>query len=599
MKLLLIILSFTLLLSQERTEIIERYYSGEKKVAVTYKGTGLDEKLIERYTFGISGKIIKFEDILNPNSYLSQNPNLLNAQDLEDHLKGSWESYKIVEQESIIKQYLDFKQDSLIIIVINIDNEYIEDNMKIEYLNYRKISGDIDIEIEMIDKDSFKITAIRERLELFDLVIPEATIIQYYSRIDGIPDEIHNKVEESLIKQNLSNYTQSILDKLNSDLGIELIFSPNLPLKFQKVQKNITALIKNYKKYNSNLITYIEKTSDQELKPVQIQVLKDDEVEIIKGYMGIKLFYDSQKEIISINQESTVGLEYTISSKIKKLLKSTYISTNDKFIGIIENEESQNVIEKIKELYQINNLNLDNPIPQMISLIIISDIKNNLDDNQINNLKDYIAKGGNILFAQNRISVDIQTQQAVPIASNIFDILDSYGFTIKENLVLDRNCNQVNVQQQMGTFRMAVPMDYPFLPVLKEFDDNEITLSGIDSLEMIFASEIESNEKNSIYFEPLLHTSNYSNSMSEPFNLNPDPEENPIFSNLNEPSKCIGARVKINNKSIITLISVSNFISNDLMSSPNNLSFIMNTIHHMVGDDELILLKNKKIDLVN
>ena len=87
------------------------------------------------------------------------------------------------------------------------------------------------------------------------------------------------------------------------------------------------------------------------------------------------------------------------------------------------------------------------------------------------NLRTFISNGGNILFAQNRINVDIQTQRATPIESNIFDILSSYGLTIKENLVLDQSCNQVNVQQQMGPFRMAVPMEYPFLPILKKFSN--------------------------------------------------------------------------------------------------------------------------------
>ena len=53
------------------------------------------------------------------------------------------------------------------------------------------------------------------------------------------------------------------------------------------------------------------------------------------------------------------------------------------------------------------------------------------------NLRNFIARGGNVFFSQNRINVDIQTQQANPIQSNIFSILDSYGLSIKENLVLD------------------------------------------------------------------------------------------------------------------------------------------------------------------
>ena len=36
----------------------------------------------------------------------------------------------------------------------------------------------------------------------------------------------------------------------------------------------------------------------------------------------------------------------------------------------------------------------------------------------------------------------------------------------EENLVLDQTCGRVNVQQNMGFIRMAVPMEYPLLPII-------------------------------------------------------------------------------------------------------------------------------------
>jgi ABC-type uncharacterized transport system involved in gliding motility auxiliary subunit len=236
--------------------------------------------------------------------------------------------------------------------------------------------------------------------------------------------------------------------------------------------------------------------------------------------------------------------------------------------------------------------------------LLFNGVSDSLTEDQEFNLRSFIAKGGNILFAQNRISVDIQTQQAVPIASNIFDILDSYGLTLKENLVLDQSCNQVNVQQQMGIFRMAVPMDYPFLPILKSFSKDEITVSGLESMELIFTSEIKSDSvysNNLVSFTPLLRTSNRSSSMSEFYNLNPDPKANPIFSQLTESSKVVGARSIIADKetgleSNLTLVADSQLLSDQGGgSSPNNIIFIMNTIDFMMGDKELISLRSREI----
>ena len=71
---------FSFLLSEERTEVIQRFLTGEKMIVVKYEGAGLDEKLIERYTYNMQGDIIRFEDFLNPNSYYTRNPKLLTSK---------------------------------------------------------------------------------------------------------------------------------------------------------------------------------------------------------------------------------------------------------------------------------------------------------------------------------------------------------------------------------------------------------------------------------------------------------------------------------------------------------------------------------------
>ena len=188
--------------------------------------------------------------------------------------------------------------------------------------------------------------------------------------------------------------------------------------------------------------------------------------------------------------------------------------------------------------------------------------------------------------------------------SNIFSILDSYGLIIKENLVLDKTCNQVNVQQQMGPFRMAVPMDYPFLPILKKFNSTEFTVNGLESISLIFTSEIQSDSvysDNLVDFTPLLYTSDRSATMSEFYNLNPDPKNNPIFNQLTETSKVVGARTIVADKetgieSNLTLVGDSQLFSDQGGGgSQNNIIFVMNTIDYMLGDSELIALRSREV----
>ena len=174
---------------------------------------------------------------------------------------------------------------------------------------------------------------------------------------------------------------------------------------------------------------------------------------------------------------------------------------------------------------------------------------------------------------------------------------------IEENLVLDKTCGKVNVQQNMGIFRMAVPMDYPFIPIIKNFNSNEIIVSGIEQHQVLFPSEILIDTLVSSYTKlfPLLTSSNKSTTMSGVYNLNPDPKANPFFSKLNESGKIIAVRSEINNPANdlpnnIILISDSKFISdNGSGGIAENHIFILNAIDYLMGDSELISLRSREI----
>jgi len=408
----------------------------------------------------------------------------------------------------------------------------------------------------------------------------------------------------------LSSSSESVVKKIDDIFTIKVYFSNDLPAQYSNNKRYLQDILEEYTAYSSGNLRFEFYSPDDDeklaedaqkygIQPVQLQVIENDKVEIKKVYMGLILLYEDKREVIPVIQTST-GLEYDITTKIKSM-----VETNKSTVGIVSlngQAANQNLIRFLNERYTTQpNLNLTTPIPRNVDIVLFNGTSDSLSIDQENNLRSFISNGGNILFAQNRINVDIQTQQATAIQSNIFDLLDSYGLNLKENLVLDQKCNQVNVQQQMGIFRMAVPMDYPFLPILKNFNKNEVTVSGLESMELIFTSEIKSDSVYLNNFTPILQTSNHSSSMSEFYNLNPDPKQNPIFSQLSEPSKIVGARVEITNaekgtKSNITLVGDSQLLSDQGGGgSPNNITFVMNTIDYMMGDSELIALRSREV----
>ena len=125
-----------------------------------------------------------------------------------------------------------------------------------------------------------------------------------------------------------------------------------------------------------------------------------------------------------------------------------------------------------------------------IDVLLVSGATDTVDSATISNLNTFINTGRSILFAQGGVSTNMQTQQAVKINSNIFSFLKSFGFTLNQNSVLDKSCSRVQVQQQMGFIRMNVPMEYPFLPIVKNFNEQELVVSGLEQIHLFFPSQI-------------------------------------------------------------------------------------------------------------
>ena len=408
----------------------------------------------------------------------------------------------------------------------------------------------------------------------------------------------------------LSKSSKSVVEKIDDRLTMKIYFSDNLPGEYGNNRRYLQDMLEEYAAYSKGKIHFeFYNTDDDEkmqedaqksgIQPVQLQVIENDNIAVKRVYMGMVFLYEDKRESIPLIQ-TTTGLEYEITTKIKML-----VNTNNATIAIANtssqiNIPNESINQILNQRYTVKNINLDEQISEQISLIILNGVEDSITLNEKNNLDDFINNGGSLLIGQNRIKTDLSTQQATPIESNIFDWLNSYGLNIEKNLVLDLNCGKVNVQQNLGFLRIPVPMDYPFLPIIKQtnFNDEIIMVSDLEGLRLMFPSEITIIDSHYEIFT-LFTSSNQSTTMQEFFNLNPDPNANPSFSQLNEKGKTLGAMVEINNNETISniiLISDSKFLSDEGGgAATENHIFLMNAIDYLLGDRELISLRSREI----
>ena len=409
----------------------------------------------------------------------------------------------------------------------------------------------------------------------------------------------------------LSSSSEAVVEQVEDLLTMKVYFSDDLPGEYANNRRYLQDILEEYEAMSDGNIRFEffrpedDKNIEEEAQkagvmPVQMQVVENDKMEVKRVLMGMVILYEDKKEVLPVIQ-TTTGLEYEITSKIKKL-----VEINKPTVGIaqFEGQTSQfsNIQNLLNQRYTVQTIKLSEQVPVGLTAMLMSGVSDSLSSNEYNNLKKYLDSGGNLLLTQTKIKTNLQVQQAFPIQSNIFDLTREYGFSIAENLVIDKVCGRVSVQQQMGPIRMNVPMEYPLLPIIRSFNSDEVMVSGLEQIQLIFASEInqDSSSIGNVNFVPLFFTSKQSGEMRGNFNLNPDPNQNPFIRTFNQSDKILSAlSEKTHSNGILSqmvLVSDSDFMTDQGGGrSPENQIFIMNAVDYLIGDRDLIALRSREI----
>ena len=419
----------------------------------------------------------------------------------------------------------------------------------------------------------------------------------FFFRLDLTENQIYS----------LSPSSKVILEKIDDFLTAKVYFSENLPGQYGNTRRYLQDILEEYAAYSDGNFRFeFYRPDDDEklaleaqksgIQPVQLQVLENDKFEVKRIYMGMALLYGDKREVLPVIQ-TTTGLEYEITTRIKKL-----VDDNRSVVGVANTGASAPAMERVsarlREAYDVRSVFLSAGVPNDIEMLLINGVVDSLSEDALGALRNYINSGGNLFLAQSKINGDLQAQRGTPIQSNIFDILEPFGVSLADNLVMDRICGTVTVSQQRGFLRFNSAVEYPFFPVLQSFPDHEI-VNSLEQVQMLFSSEIVYDTADSTRLvKPLLVTSDHSGAAAGFINLNPI--QNQAFQSLNEPGKVVGVYATSdsleNVMSQLVLVSTSDFLLDGGGGQvPSNGIFVMNAVDVLIGDRDLVALRSREI----
>ncbi|MDA3840095.1 MAG: GldG family protein [Patescibacteria group bacterium] len=414
----------------------------------------------------------------------------------------------------------------------------------------------------------------------------------------------------------VSAVTKNTLKNLDDVVNIKVYFSKNLPSQFISLRENVGDILDAYDNYSSGnvRIEFIDPTDDEELASslyaqgipeLQFEVFEKDQMQLVRGYMGMSIGYGSDSEIIPVVQD-TKSLEYQITLAIKKLTSGETIKLGLlNGYGSLDRESLGGGIQKLEELYEVVDVDLLSveEIDTSLKTLIIVSPKEEIPEGGLVKIDAYVAKGGNLLVLDEGVAID-EGLQATNKNNGLNNLLTNYGIKINNDMVLESKANSGVASFNQGFFTFQT--SYSYWPKIAKdgFDQDNSAVSKLENVVLQWASSIDVDKTKlgeNYNISYLAKSSDKSWRQTGKYDLNPQQTFTPNKTQTSNLAVDVSAKFKspygIEDTifSRILVVGDSDFASGNLVTMADNLVFFQNITDSLSLDGDLIEVRSKGI----
>ena len=413
----------------------------------------------------------------------------------------------------------------------------------------------------------------------------------------------------------LSPATKDILHSLKQTVTVTAYISEELPQGFSQLRRDMKDLLVEYSnRSNGNVMFEFinpnkdeaseQKSMQEGINPVLINVREKDQVKQQKAYMGAVVHYGDKKEVIPFIQPGA-AMEYALSTSIKKMTID-----NKPKLGFLEGhgETSTNtmvqVMQALEVLYDVENVNLKDSSANLnkYKTLVIINPKDTIPPSQFAKLDEFLATGKNIYIAMNRVEGNLQNATGSEVNTGLEKWLEAKGVRVNPNFIIDMNCGAVMVNQQQGYMTFQSQLKFPYLPLITKFAPTPAT-KGLTSVLLQFASSIDFvSTRKDVSFNALASTSDKAGTENPPlhFNINRNWQQRDFpLSNLTVAALVSGKIVGSQNSKMIVVSDADFPVNGEGQQArqipADNMNFIVNAIDWLSDDTGLIDLRSKEV----
>ncbi|MFK8296439.1 gliding motility-associated ABC transporter substrate-binding protein GldG [Capnocytophaga canimorsus] len=347
-------------------------------------------------------------------------------------------------------------------------------------------------------------------------------------------------------------------------------------------------------------------------------------------------------------QRSVQRLEYNFTDALHKLTlekqkKIAVLKSN----GTLEDIYIADFLKTAGNYYRIAPFSLDsvavNPkktLQQLneFDLLLIAKPTQPFTDVQKQVVDQFIMQGGKTLWMVEQVNIGIEdlynaqgTAMAMPIDLNLGDMFFQYGFRLNYNLINDLYFTEVVIASGQGNQSRYLPLPWLYHPMVIS-KNNHLINKNLDATRLQFANSIDTLQ-NGIQKTILLSSSALSKVEGTPreISLKIDPKKmdkagynqgnfpvsvllegqfNSVYKNRIPPIEMKDQK-EVSSYTKMMVISDGDFIKNEIASNTplelgydkwthkfyDNKSFLMNALNYLLDENDLLTLRNKKVQL--
>ncbi|HZM16455.1 MAG TPA: Gldg family protein [Candidatus Krumholzibacteria bacterium] len=462
------------------------------------------------------------------------------------------------------------------------------------------------------------------------LVVTNVVSSNFFGRIDLTEGNIFS----------LDAASKRIVGQLDDTFLVKAYFSKNLPAPYNANAKYVQDKLEEYRAYGKGRFRFefVDPGSDAKLEeeaqkhripPVQVQVVEHDQFAAKRAYMGLVFLYQDRQETIPV-VENPVGLEYEITTTIKKLTNPTGQLPVVGFLGGHQEPGLQqlNTVQQVfQKQYQLRPVELagGQRVAADVQVLLVASPRSPFSPWEKYAIDQFIMRGGKVAFLIDKVDADLQTQRAMPVRLDLDDWLAAYGVRVNDNLVGDmQNPGLLTITQQEGMFRMMSQVPYPFIPNLRDFNRGNVMVKDLERVGVYYASSIDTSvaRAHGLRCEPLIFSSPKSGVQEQAYNINPTTRWRPedfsrgqqvlaaavygpftsYFKDKPVPADS-GAAPALNEPTLptspenrIVVVGDGEFFVDDKGGNDrDNLLFFQNLVDWLVQDEDLIGIRSREV----